>query len=188
MGSFAKHQIILTANATLPTSSKTPPPLAAPTRRAVLTSAGILLAMTSAFSGKNAYAANEMTTGDLAWGTRSWFREKYFQPGLTSEEAAARIKHTAEAMRTLREMLERMAWRYALFYVRSKSAYLELDLKNAMKIVPEEKRKEYVRAANQLVDDMTELDRFIRSPKVYESYLYYERTLKSLDNVVTFLV
>ena len=32
-----------------------------------------------------------------------------------------------------------------------------------------------------------QLDRYVRSPKVYESYLYYEKTLKSIDNVVAIL-
>jgi photosystem II oxygen-evolving enhancer protein 3 len=33
-----------------------------------------------------------------------------------------------------------------------------------------------------------QLDRFIRTPKVYESYVYYEKSLKSLDDVIAFLV
>lgn len=40
------------------------------------------------------------------WGTRSYVRERFFEPGLTTEEAAARIRQTAEGMRTLRPMLE----------------------------------------------------------------------------------
>lgn len=160
MGSLARH-LILTTHATLRVSTKTPSQSTeaphAPTRRTVLTSGGIFLAITSALSARPAYAANEMTTGDLKWGTRSFFMEKYFSPGLTPEEAAARIRHTAEGMRTLREMLERMAWKYALFYVRQKSSFLDTDLKNAMAVVPEGRRKDYVKAANQLVDDMTEV-------------------------------
>ncbi|KAM0850918.1 hypothetical protein ACQ4PT_052756 [Festuca glaucescens] len=121
------------------------------------------------------------------WGTRSYVRERFFEPGLTSEEAAARIRQTAEGMRTLRPMLETMSWKYVLFYVRLKSKYLDLDLTTAMAGVPELRRPDYVRVANELVDNMTEFDRFVRTPKVYESYLYYEKTLKSLDDVAEFL-
>ncbi|XP_052144362.1 photosynthetic NDH subunit of lumenal location 2, chloroplastic [Oryza glaberrima] len=121
------------------------------------------------------------------WGTRSYVRERFFEPGLTAEEAAARIRQTAEGMRTLRPMLETMSWKYVLFYVRLKSKYLDLDLTTAMAGVPEARRPDYVRVANELVDNMTEFDRFVRTPKVYESYLYYEKTLKSLDDVTEFL-
>uniref|UniRef100_A0A0D3F6U7 Uncharacterized protein n=1 Tax=Oryza barthii TaxID=65489 RepID=A0A0D3F6U7_9ORYZ len=125
--------------------------------------------------------------GRLWWGTRSYVRERFFEPGLTAEEAAARIRQTAEGMRTLRPMLETMSWKYVLFYVRLKSKYLDLDLTTAMAGVPEARRPDYVRVANELVDNMTEFDRFVRTPKVYESYLYYEKTLKSLDDVTEFL-
>ncbi|XP_062217426.1 photosynthetic NDH subunit of lumenal location 2, chloroplastic-like [Phragmites australis] len=121
------------------------------------------------------------------WGTRSYVRERFFEPGLTAEEAAARIRQTAEGMRTLRPMLETMSWKYVLFYVRLKSKYLDLDLTTAMAGVPDARRADYVRVANELVDNMTEFDRFVRAPKVYESYLYYEKTLKSLDDVAEFL-
>ncbi|TVU29547.1 hypothetical protein EJB05_21117, partial [Eragrostis curvula] len=121
------------------------------------------------------------------WGTRSYVRERFFEPGLTPEEAAARIRQTAEGMRTLRPMLETMSWKYVLFYVRLKSKYLDLDLTTAMAGVPEARRPDYVRVANELVDNMTEFDYFVRTPKVYESYLYYEKTLKSLDDVAEFL-
>ncbi|KAF7089744.1 hypothetical protein CFC21_092632 [Triticum aestivum] len=121
------------------------------------------------------------------WGTRSYVRERFFEPGLTTEEAAARIRQTAEGMRTLRPMLETMSWKYVLFYVRLKSKYLDLDLTTAMAGVPEPRRPEYILVANELVDNMTEFDRFVRTPKVYESYLYYEKTLKSLDDVAEFL-
>lgn len=84
-------------------------------------------------------------------------------------------------------MLETMSWKYVLFYVRLKSKYLDLDLTTAMAGVAEPRRPEYVRVANELVDNMTEFDRFVRTPKVYESYLYYEKTLKSLDDVAAFL-
>uniref|UniRef100_A0A804U8G5 Photosynthetic NDH subunit of lumenal location 2, chloroplastic n=1 Tax=Zea mays TaxID=4577 RepID=A0A804U8G5_MAIZE len=122
------------------------------------------------------------------WGTRSYVRERFFEPELTAEEAAARIRQTAEGMRTLRPMLETMSWKYVLFYVRLKSKYLGLDLTTAMAGVPAGRRADYVRVANELVDNMTEFDRFVRTPKVYESYLFYEKTLKSLDDVAEFLV
>jgi photosystem II oxygen-evolving enhancer protein 3 len=32
-----------------------------------------------------------------------------------------------------------------------------------------------------------QFEKFVRTPKVYESYLYYENTLKSLDDVAEFL-
>jgi hypothetical protein len=32
-----------------------------------------------------------------------------------------------------------------------------------------------------------QMDRYVRSPKVYESYLYYEKTLKSIDELVALL-
>jgi hypothetical protein len=35
---------------------------------------------------------------------------------------------------------------------------------------------------------LVQFDRFVRTPKVYESYLFYEKTLKSLDDVAEFLV
>ncbi|WZZ57444.1 hypothetical protein YC2023_057551 [Brassica napus] len=112
------------------------------------------------------------------WGTRSFIKEKYFQPGLSPEDAAARIKQTAEGLRDMREMLDHMSWRYA---------YLSQDLTNAMNILPESRRNDYVQAANQLVEYMSELDFYVRTPKVYESYLYYEKTLKSIDDVVELL-
>ncbi|CAI8587952.1 unnamed protein product [Vicia faba] len=83
------------------------------------------------------------------WGTRSFLREHFFEPGLSPEDA---------------------------------------DLKNAMTTLPENRRKEYVKVANELVDYLTEMDRHVRSPKVYESYLYYEKTLKSIDELVAMLV
>ncbi|KAG7591613.1 PsbQ-like domain superfamily [Arabidopsis thaliana x Arabidopsis arenosa] len=121
------------------------------------------------------------------WGTRSFIKEKYFMPGLSPEDAAARIKQTAEGLRDMREMLEHMSWRYVIFYIRLKQAYLSQDLTNAMNILPENRRNDYVQAANELVENMSELDYYVRTPKVYESYLYYEKTLKSIDNVVELL-
>lgn len=103
------------------------------------------------------------------------------------EAAAARIRQTAEGLHGIREMLETMSWRYVLFYIRLKQSYLSADMKNAMSIVPENRRESYVRTANELVDNMAEFDRYIRTPKVYESYLFYEKTLKSIDELVAFL-
>ncbi|KAG8366368.1 hypothetical protein BUALT_Bualt17G0072500 [Buddleja alternifolia] len=121
------------------------------------------------------------------WGTRSFLRERFFEPGLAPEDAVARIKQTAEGLHDLRGMLETMSWRYVIFYIRLKQAYLSQDMKTVMTIVPENRRKSYVEAANELVDNMAEFDYYVRSPKVYESYLYYEKTLKSIDNLVAFL-
>uniref|UniRef100_A0A1D1Y6J0 Oxygen-evolving enhancer protein 3-2, chloroplastic n=1 Tax=Anthurium amnicola TaxID=1678845 RepID=A0A1D1Y6J0_9ARAE len=119
-----------------------------------------------------------------SWGTRSYIKERYFQPEITPEESVARIRQTAEGLRSMRHMLDTMSWRYVLFYVRFKMAYLSSDLKNAMATLPENRRNSYVKTANELVDHMTELDRYVRTPKVYESYLYYEKTLRSLDDLV----
>ncbi|XP_010939824.1 photosynthetic NDH subunit of lumenal location 2, chloroplastic [Elaeis guineensis] len=122
-----------------------------------------------------------------SWGTHSFLKEKYFQPGMTAEESAARIRQTAEGLRDIRHMLDTMSWRYVMFYVRLQEAYLDSDLKNAMATVPEARRKSYIKTANEIVDNMAELDRYVRSPKVYESYLYYEKTLKSLDELIAML-
>ncbi|CAL0318232.1 unnamed protein product [Lupinus luteus] len=121
------------------------------------------------------------------WGTRSFLREHFFEPGLSPEDAVARIKQTAEGLHSIRDMLETMSWRYVMFYIRLKQAYLDQDLKNALSTLPENRRKEYVKTANELVDNMAEFDRYVRSPKVYESYLYYEKTLKSIDELVAML-
>lgn len=91
------------------------------------------------------------------WGTRSFIRERFFEPGLSPEDAVARIKQTAEGLHSIRDMLEAMAWRYLIFYIRLKSAYLSQDLKNAMSLVPEVNRKDYVKTANELVDNMAEV-------------------------------
>nr|CAD1825189.1 unnamed protein product [Ananas comosus var. bracteatus] len=85
----------------------------------------------------------------MAWGTRSFIKEKYFQPGLSPEEAAARIRHTAEGLRDMRHMLDTMSWRYVLFYVRLKAAYLDADLKNALATVPEGRRASYIKTATR---------------------------------------
>ncbi|KAK0575344.1 hypothetical protein LWI29_037642 [Acer saccharum] len=121
------------------------------------------------------------------WGTRSFILEHFFQPGLSAEDSAARIKQTAEGMHSIREMLERMAWRYVIFYIRLKESYLNQDLKAAMSTLPQALRKDYVKTANDLLDNMNELDNYVRTPKVYESYLYYEKVLKNLDDIVAML-
>uniref|UniRef100_A0A0F7GY81 Photosynthetic NDH subcomplex L 2 n=1 Tax=California macrophylla TaxID=337344 RepID=A0A0F7GY81_9ROSI len=121
------------------------------------------------------------------WGTHSFLWERFFQPGLSPEDAVARIRQTAEGLHSLREMVDKMAWRYIIFYIRLKQSYLGQDLKTAMSTLPESRRTEYVETANELVHNMSKLDDFIRTPKVYESYLYYEETLKSMDKVVALL-
>ncbi|KAK8547021.1 hypothetical protein V6N13_099766 [Hibiscus sabdariffa] len=83
-----------------------------------------------------------------------------------------------------------MSWRYVMFYIRLKQAYLSQDLKNAMNTLPRGRKDvydEYVKTANELVDNMAEFDYYIRTPKVYESYLYYEKTLKSINDLVAIL-
>ncbi|ESR51965.1 hypothetical protein CICLE_v10033819mg [Citrus x clementina] len=110
--------------------------------------------------------------------------ERFFEPGLSPEDAVARIKQTAEGMHSLREMVDRMAWRYVIFYIRLKQAYLSQDLKTAFSTLPEVRRREYVNTANYLIDNMAEFDYYVRTPKVYESYLYYEKALKNLDDIV----
>ncbi|MED6161595.1 Photosynthetic NDH subunit of lumenal location 2, chloroplastic [Stylosanthes scabra] len=121
------------------------------------------------------------------WGTRSFLREHFFEPGLSPEDAVARIKQTAEGLHDMREMLETMSWRYVMFYIRLKQAYLDQDLKTAMSTLPDNLRNDYIKVANELVDNMTDFDRYVRTPKVYESYLYYEKTLKSIDQLVAIL-
>ncbi|XVE91520.1 hypothetical protein REPUB_Repub01dG0016700 [Reevesia pubescens] len=121
------------------------------------------------------------------WGTRSFLRERFFEPGLSAEDAAARIKQTAEGLHSMRDMLDTMSWRYVMFYIRLKQAYLSQDLKNAMSTLPQGRKEIYVKTANELVDNMAEFDYYVRTPKVYESYLYYEKTLKSIDDLVALL-
>uniref|UniRef100_A0A0F7GX25 Photosynthetic NDH subcomplex L 2 n=1 Tax=Francoa sonchifolia TaxID=23250 RepID=A0A0F7GX25_9ROSI len=122
-----------------------------------------------------------------SWGTKSFLKERFFEPGLSPEDAAARIKQTAEGLHSMREMLDTMSWRYVMFYIRLKSAYLSQDLKNAMVTLPEGRRPAYVKTANELIDNMAEFDYYVRTPKVYESYVFYEKTLKSIDELVTML-
>ncbi|KAF8693566.1 hypothetical protein HU200_038969 [Digitaria exilis] len=201
-----RHRRPLPPNATAGGDSdnnhqQAPPPPRSATRRLAV-AASTALAATAALSARRPAAPPPAMAAEAAavttpasppgavprWGTRSYVRERFFEPELTAEEAAARIRQTAEGMRTLRPMLETMSWKYVLFYVRLKSKYLDLDLTTAMAGVPAARRADYVRVANELVDNMTEFDRFVRTPKVYESYLFYEKTLKSLDDVAEFLV
>ncbi|XP_022725215.1 photosynthetic NDH subunit of lumenal location 2, chloroplastic-like [Durio zibethinus] len=121
------------------------------------------------------------------WGTRSFLWERFFEPSLSPADSAARIKQTAEGLHSMRDMLENMSWRYVMFYIRLKQAYLSQDLKNAMSTLPQGRKEVYVKTANELVDNMVELDYYVRTPKVYESYLYYEKTLKSIDDLVAIL-
>ncbi|XP_022733045.1 photosynthetic NDH subunit of lumenal location 2, chloroplastic-like [Durio zibethinus] len=46
--------------------------------------------------------------------------EQFFEPGLSPDDAAARIKQTAEGFHSIRDMLENMSWRYVMFYIRLK--------------------------------------------------------------------
>ncbi|KAJ1423668.1 PsbQ-like domain superfamily [Sesbania bispinosa] len=91
------------------------------------------------------------------WGTRSFLREHFFEPGLSPEDAVARIKQTAEGLHNMRDMLDAMSWRYVMFYIRLKQSYLDQDLKNALSTMPENRRKDYVKVANELVDNMAEV-------------------------------
>ncbi|XP_010683142.1 photosynthetic NDH subunit of lumenal location 2, chloroplastic [Beta vulgaris subsp. vulgaris] len=124
---------------------------------------------------------------ELKWGTRSFIWEHFFEPGLSPEDAVARMKNTAEGLHSLRHMLETMSWRYVIFYIRLKQAYLKQDMKSALVMVPDGRKQDYVNAANELVDNMAEFDYYVRTPKVYESYVFYEKTLKSIDNLLGFL-
>uniref|UniRef100_A0A0F7GYA0 Photosynthetic NDH subcomplex L 2 n=1 Tax=Pelargonium myrrhifolium TaxID=253081 RepID=A0A0F7GYA0_9ROSI len=121
------------------------------------------------------------------WGTRSFLLEKFFQPGLSPEDAVARIRQTAEGLHGLREMIDTMSWRYVIFYIRVKQSYLSQDLRNAFSTIPQGRRKDFVNMANELTDNMAQFDHFVRTPKVYESYLFYEKTLESIDSVVALL-
>ncbi|KAK7348763.1 hypothetical protein VNO80_23423 [Phaseolus coccineus] len=121
------------------------------------------------------------------WGTRSFIWEHFFGPGLSPEDAVARIKQTAEGLHDMREPLETLSWRYIMFYIRIKQAYLDQDLRTAFSTLPQNRRKDYVKTANELISNFDEFDRYIRTPKVYESYLYYEKTLKSIDELVAIL-
>ncbi|XP_074328708.1 photosynthetic NDH subunit of lumenal location 2, chloroplastic [Apium graveolens] len=121
------------------------------------------------------------------WGTRSFLRERFFEPGLSPEDAVARIRQTAQGLHSIRNMLETLSWRYVLFYIRLKAAYLSQDMTNAMTLVPQNQKSSYVKTANELVDNLSEFDKHVRTPRIYESYLYYEKTLKSIDELVALL-
>ncbi|XP_068639138.1 photosynthetic NDH subunit of lumenal location 2, chloroplastic [Aristolochia californica] len=155
-----------------------PPPLLR--RRSLITT---LLAASASVT----LMATPPTALAYSWGTKSFLKERFFEPALSPEEAAERIKNTAEGLKSIREMLDTMSWRYCIFYIRLKSSYLSSDLKNAFSTVPASRRSTYVKTANELVDNIAELDHYVRTPKVYESYLYYEKTLKSLDDIVALL-
>ncbi|KAJ8760877.1 hypothetical protein K2173_021915 [Erythroxylum novogranatense] len=152
-------------------------------RRKVLTTLGaVSVAVAQQLGGSGIPLASAQN-----WGTHSFLKERYFEPDLSPEDSAARIKQTAEGLHSIREMLERMSWRYVLFYIRLKQAYLGKDLRIAMATLPVDRRRDYVTKANELVDNMDQLDSYIRTPKVYESYVYYEKTLKSIDDIVALL-
>lgn len=151
------------------------------------------------------------------WGVRSFLREHFFEPGLSPEDAVARIRQTADGLHSIKEMLETNSWRYVLFYIRLKSAYLKQDVKNALSRVPESRKESYIKTVNELTDNMAEVtncpyfpcseffevlfsvmdismyflrlqfDYYIRTPKVYESRVFYEKTLKSIDELVGLL-
>ncbi|KAJ0975365.1 hypothetical protein J5N97_017330 [Dioscorea zingiberensis] len=194
MGSFAKHMILCHSNS-----------LAAmrhdkhyPTRRTIRssnTSSSDEKPTSRRWAIMGTVLAASSTTPMLrtppsraqSWGTHSFLKEKYLMAEISPEDSVARIRQTTEGMHDMRHMLDTMSWRYVMFYIRLKAAYLESDLKNAMATVPQPRRQSYIKIANEVVDSMTDLDRFVRTPKVYESYLYYEKTLKSLDALVAFL-
>ncbi|XP_015076551.1 photosynthetic NDH subunit of lumenal location 2, chloroplastic isoform X2 [Solanum pennellii] len=98
------------------------------------------------------------------WGVRSFLREHFFEPGLSPEDAVARIRQTADGLHSIKEMLETNSWR-----------------------VPESRKESYIRTVNELTDNMAEFDYYIRTPKVYESRVFYEKTLKSIDELVGLL-
>lgn len=91
------------------------------------------------------------------WGVRSFLKEHFFEPGLSPEDAVARIRQTADGLHSIKEMLETNSWRYVLFYIRLKSAYLKQDMKNALSRVPESRRESYIKTVNELTDNMAEV-------------------------------
>ncbi|KAF7828036.1 photosynthetic NDH subunit of lumenal location 2, chloroplastic [Senna tora] len=190
MSSFTHTTTLLHAHLKTKHHHTNPPPPSSssssskPNRRKLVSS---LLGSSIAALAVGAAAHGPPAAQAQSWGTRSFLREHFFEAGLSPEESAERIKQTAEGLHSMREMLENMSWRYVIFYIRLKQAYLDRDLKTAMATLPDYMRKDYVKVANELVDNMAELDRYVRSPKVYESYLYYERTLKSIDDIVAML-
>lgn len=50
-----------------------------------------------------------------------------------------------------------MSWRYLIFYIRLKSAYLKQDMKAALSTVPVGRRRDYIDTANELIDNMAEV-------------------------------
>ena len=104
-------------------------------------------------------AAHGSTQQALAqnWGTRSFIWEHFFGPGLSPEDAVARIKQTAEGLHDMREPLETLSWRYIMFYIRIKQAYLDQDLRTAFSTLPQNRRKDYVKTANELVSNFGEV-------------------------------
>lgn len=91
------------------------------------------------------------------WGNRSFLKERFFEPGLSTEDAAARIRQTAEGLHSIRDMLETRSWRYVIFYIRLKQSYLSQDMTNAITLVPQNLRNSYVQVANELVDNMAQV-------------------------------
>lgn len=121
-------------------------------RRKFMTS---LVATSIVVSGLNNVAAPVALAEN--WGTRSFIRERFFEPGLSPEDAVARIRQTAQGLHSIRNMLETLSWRYVLFYIRLKAAYLSQDMTNAMTLVPQNQRSSYVKTANELVDNLSEV-------------------------------
>ncbi|KAF3795625.1 Photosynthetic NDH subunit of lumenal location 2 [Nymphaea thermarum] len=115
-------------------------------RRAIMTTMPI---MGTCLAGRQALAEE--------WGTHSLILERFFLPDLSPENSAARIRQTAQGMHGLRHMLDTMSWRYVIFYIRQKASYLSSDLKNALATLPENRRQTYIRTANELVDNMSEV-------------------------------
>lgn len=121
-------------------------------RRKFLTS---LVATSVVMGGLNNVAAPVALAEN--WGTRSFLRERYFEPGLSPEDAVARIRQTAQGLHSIRNMLETLSWRYVLFYIRLKASYLSQDMTNAMTMVPQNQKGSYVKTANELVDNLSEV-------------------------------
>lgn len=84
----------------------------------------------------------------------------------------ARIRQTAEGLHSIREMLETMSWRYVIFYIRLKSAYLSQDLKTAMSVLPQARQNDFVNTANELVDNMAEVCTFVTISFYYCFIIY----------------